>query len=63
MNEADTKFLHDLAISLEKAQRFGADTDEPEGGRYIQLSDTLAGKISRRLCEIAERCQVKNDKQ
>jgi len=41
--------LHEIADMLDKAERIGADKDEPEGMRYIQLSDTLAKKISAKL--------------
>lgn len=35
-----------MADSLDKAERLGADKDEPEGARYIKISDTLAREIS-----------------
>jgi len=34
-----------LADNLEKAERIGADVDEPEGARYVQISDTLLREI------------------
>jgi len=36
---------------LEKAPRMGTDKDEPEGTRYIQISDTLAKEIVAQLKE------------
>lgn len=35
-----------MASLLEKAPRMGTDEDEPEGSRYIQMSDTLAREIA-----------------
>ena len=35
-----------MAELLEKAPRMGTDEDEPEGSRYIQMSDTLAREIA-----------------
>ena len=32
----------EIADALDIAHRFGAEIDEPEGERYIQMSDTLA---------------------
>ena len=37
--------INDIIAILKSAQRIGADKDEPEGTRYIMLSDTLASKI------------------
>jgi len=34
--------LLDLAKTIEDAPRLGSDIDNPEGSRYIQISDTLA---------------------
>jgi hypothetical protein len=47
------EYLLELARSLDEAERFGADEDEPEGARWIQLTDTLAKQISSQLREIA----------
>lgn len=40
------KSLNDVADELVQAFRYGAERDEPEGTRYIKLSETLANKIS-----------------
>lgn len=37
--------LHDVLKILIEAERLGASTDEPEGTRFIQISDTLAKKM------------------
>ena len=37
---------------LKHAERLGADTDSPEGVRYIQISDTLAMQWANRLYRI-----------
>lgn len=41
--------LKDIANALDVARRMGEEKDEPEGMRYIILSDTLAKKISETL--------------
>ncbi|MGH0031728.1 MAG: hypothetical protein ACQGVC_18215 [Myxococcota bacterium] len=38
-----------LAAALDAADRQGADRDEPEGARFIQISDTLARQIAETL--------------
>ena len=38
--------LVDIQNALTSAEREGADVDEPEGARYVRISETL-------LCEIA----------
>jgi len=43
-----------LLQCLKQATRIGADKDEPEGERYIQISETLVNEM------IAE-CEVVND--
>lgn len=42
-----------VAMALENAQRQGAVKDEPEGARYIQLSDTLATTLAGLLRQAA----------
>jgi hypothetical protein len=34
---------------LKSAKRIGAEKDEPEGARYIQISDTLANQLVEKL--------------
>jgi len=41
----------DMADALDAAPRQGADRDEPEGSRFVVLSDTLAKQFSSRLRE------------
>lgn len=36
------RLLRMFATALDDAPRHGADIDEPEGARWVQLSDTLA---------------------
>lgn len=38
--------IKEVIRMLDTAERLGSDTDEPEGNRYIQISDTLAKKLS-----------------
>ena len=35
-----------VALIFENAPREGSDEDDPEGARYIQMSDTLANEIA-----------------
>ena len=39
----------DVAAILSATPRQGADTDEPEGARYIQLSETLVNQMVEAL--------------
>jgi hypothetical protein len=54
--ESDTAvFLSDiqkLAVGFQCAERLGEDRDEPEGARYILLSDTCANDIAVLLYRI-----------
>ena len=53
MTEENKAYLINLAITIKHAGRFGNDTDEPEGIRYIRISDRLAKEISKNLLRIA----------
>jgi hypothetical protein len=46
--------LSDVAAILRDAPRIGAETDDPEGSRSIQISDTLAGKMAASLDEAGQ---------
>jgi hypothetical protein len=54
-NLSDKEFIDVVAKALERTPREGKEEDNPEGVRYITISDTLATKISVRLKKIAER--------
>lgn len=54
MTEADREYLLELAWLLDDAERLGSASDEPEGARFIRISDTLAVDIAARLREIVE---------
>lgn len=41
--------LESIYLILHEAPRIGADKDEPEGARYIQISDTLANKMLKTI--------------
>jgi hypothetical protein len=41
--------IRDVINVLKLAHRFGPSEDEPEGVRYIQISDTLANELVERL--------------
>jgi hypothetical protein len=41
--------LEEWALALESAPRLGAAVDEPEGARYLILSDTLAREVASSL--------------
>ena len=53
-SETFKDYLYQLASSLENAIRIGSEKDEPEGDRYIQISDTLATLTAERLKRIAD---------
>jgi hypothetical protein len=59
----DIKILMELSSALKKANREGNEEDDPEGTRYIMISDRLATKMSEKLKEIAEKIliQLKGD--
>jgi hypothetical protein len=38
-----------VAAILDKMERAGAERDEPEGARYVQISNTLARRLSATL--------------
>lgn len=44
---------YELIELFEAAPRLGAETDMPEGARYIQISDTLAKRIAASLRKLA----------
>jgi hypothetical protein len=51
-----TEVLEEIAVRLwgisalfQIAHRFGAETDEPEGARWVQLSDSLACQLQEEL--------------
>ena len=48
-------WLLGIANTLDDSARLGANTDVPEGSRWIQLSDTLASQIAEGLRAIARR--------
>ena len=52
--------LENLIELFNDAPRIGAEKDEPEGGRYIQMSDTLARNIAHSLIwlnGVGDKCQ------
>jgi hypothetical protein len=50
----DKEWLLEIAKQIQQTRRYGTDKDEPEGTRYIQVSDTLATNFSNALIELAE---------
>lgn len=46
-------FLLRMADGFDRAPRSGADNDSPEGGRYVQISDTLMKQLSGQLRDFA----------
>lgn len=46
-----SNFLEHIEQVLKTAPRMGEETDEPEGARYIQISDTLAKKLLDELAD------------
>lgn len=49
-------WIYEFYQALIEACRLGADSDEPEGVRYIQISDTCATQITNRLDVILAAC-------
>lgn len=50
----DDQPLSVLAKLLDETDRMGRDVDEPEGARYVMLSDTFVQLFAKRLREIDE---------
>jgi hypothetical protein len=48
-------YLGQLARELDRAPRQGQPVDDPEGTRFVTLSDTLAQEIAHQLREVAKR--------
>lgn len=46
--------IEEVIEVLKSAKRIGAEKDEPEGVRYIQISDTLANQLVGKLEEYLE---------
>ncbi len=46
------QLLENLIALFQNAERIGFENDEPEGSRYIQISDTLANDFLQELIEI-----------
>ena len=46
--------LKDVINILENGERVGSERDEPEGSRYIKISDTLARKMAESLDVVLE---------
>jgi len=47
--------LREVAEVFKRADRIGADDDNPEGARHIQISDTLANKMAKEIEALLER--------
>jgi hypothetical protein len=46
--------LHEIAEALENMPRLGDEFDDPEGRRWVQISDTLARSISSSIRKAPE---------
>ena len=55
MELSDRQYMEVLSTKLKFADRLGGEVDDPEGTRFLRISDTLALEISARLAEIADR--------
>jgi len=44
--------IDEIIKCMREAHRFGSATDEPEGSRYILMSDTLSNEIIECLEEL-----------
>ena len=47
--------LYAIINGLENMPRLGAEVDEPEGSRYVQISETLVKQIQSDLTAVAHR--------
>jgi hypothetical protein len=56
--ETDALYLMMLAEELDRAERHGAIRDEPEGTRYVLISDTLARRLANDLRRVAKRMRA-----
>ena len=56
-SEGAVRDIHEVIVILKTAYRQGALEDEPEGARYIMISDTLA----RAMATALERYQVQKE--
>ena len=54
MRDKDKEYLLSLGDELDNARRSGSEMDDPEGNRYIILSDTLAVKIAQELRKLVK---------
>lgn len=52
---SDRRFLMEIFDILAFGERSGAARDEPEGTRYLMLSDTLAKHLAARLQVVIRR--------
>ena len=52
MKKETRKYLLKLATLLDEAERIGNSIDDPEGRRYIIMSDIVAKEISTKLKSI-----------
>lgn len=50
----DEALVRFVINTLEKSERMGTEEDIPEGGRYIQISDTLAQDLTYKLMRALE---------
>jgi hypothetical protein len=49
-------YLLELAKELNQVTRMGSENDDPEGTRYIQMSDTLSRKTESAISELG--CEI-----
>ncbi len=61
MSNKDQDYLRNAAFFLTMSHRYGVDVDEPEGLRWIQISDTLATDIAKELRAIADRMDAERE--
>ncbi len=55
MTKEDIKTLKIIVCALVEANRFGDVEDQPEGSRWIQLSDTVATQMAKDLMGVVLR--------
>lgn len=47
--DEELEIIEQILDTLKRAPRFGNDRDEPEGARWIQITDTLANRWAEEL--------------
>lgn len=55
--------IHQMHELLKNAKRLGSESDDPEGNRWIQISDTLANQLADKLNKLLKGGKTNGEKQ